>query len=1251
MFFESSTERLYITGSTYGEFFDPTFSNGGAHSSECFVATLQLPSIIDPRGPLWLMKHTMGLSNVTAACSALTVRQMSSGTRRYRIIGHSIRSLDILVSNVSTPKRDTFGMLMEMTYPQGGELSGSYLFDSDTVQYPITLMDSGSYAFYSVVVHSNQPYASSPYELWQEKQRVITQEPDPSAAEAFLPPFLGSGFNVTLVKLTEPGTQTASSTHGVPSLTSVWSQDLVASPNKTFYASGLLELSGKELLVTGFTSDVYSSESNSSSNGTVEGIFTVMNSRNGDLMRSSSLRSLLGKDGSDYILGLCANNSTTNEVYVVGMTNSSSALGNSASSFNATGNRLFRAFVAKVEMQAFHILWSYELGALANAGTSSQYYDGVQGTSCALTPDGQFLYIGGTVKAGAVLTLDGTSPAGEAAGRDDIFVAQLMAQNGILVYAKQIGTSQDDRLVAGQGILSDDDGNAIVMANTRGSFFRQMNPSDLGMTNDLVIFTVNKTSGDHVPMVRQSLPFQQGSPQQSQQANGAFQTAPNAAQNSTNPPLSQQGAEVSQNTSKAKQQKTSSKSPISKKEINVTGSSPQSSEASNSKAGTSSRTGNAANSTMHNIQAVFPSSLSSRAKSSSPSEGPASSVAPTPIVSLKPTSLSNQTVELQTHSIRSHLLIGSIAFIALVLIGSVNGLVCMRLHQRRNKELSQKVSDGLIGNATCQPFLVLDDDSSASFLESGKIDRSICDDGTGEPYEKRSFETVRSLPSPSGRDLEDPDTLLDLESLPDFSKGFQQKDDEESDHYTDDEQIESSSDNDEDCAHSGYYMSPISSGLQKESFHHKEFSNRKQSSKQSVHLKSHDEDSLEKPFLTDLSWDQRNSYDISIEVPTLNTNDLAHIDDKRCDEGFRYERNRKQRKTSDRALYREISSKHPARSTRKSKRSQLTDDATPLPTNRLKNGEDSETPRRDGKLRKDIKSKTKHRRRLSPHRDIRDRTDMATGRKDALEKLDRISRKHASDLERISAYIAGVRAKKEQRKAAATEMANDSIACAGLPSSPPSEESFAQRKERYKYMISRSPDQEMHMQPIDTADSAELMQKKANANVKASDEDEDISSAQKASIRVKNRSVSWSLEEPSVIKVPADSDSILKGPQSIPSDSNHVFVSDNSLGAPSNQQAMCDGEMTKGKVQHYTTMASQSSSGNVAGGQTEHLPFAPRVQSTRSSRERDMNHDEAVESTRQTGEDGEASYEDRYDDTEELVFKFVKWEQNERLSI
>jgi hypothetical protein len=155
------------------------------------------------------------------------------------------------------------------------------------------------------------------------------------------------------------------------------------------------------------------------------------------------------------------------------------------------------------------VLWTYQLGAyLENDDElSDDYLPHIHGMACAVTPDGEQVYLAGTAENGATVNLDGSAAATSSAGKDDIFVAQLQSSNGEVIWVKQMGTKEDDSLAHGRGIVCDKDGHAIILGNTRGSFLQEKPPERVGTTNDMMIIMVDRTTGEHMEPIDNKAPI------------------------------------------------------------------------------------------------------------------------------------------------------------------------------------------------------------------------------------------------------------------------------------------------------------------------------------------------------------------------------------------------------------------------------------------------------------------------------------------------------------------------------------------------------------------------------------------------------------------------------------------------------------------------------------------------------------------------------------------------------------------------
>ena len=219
----------------------------------------------------------------------------------------------------------------------------------------------------------------------------------------------------------------------------------------------------------------------------MSGFITIIDTSLGLPIRSRRMSS--SATTSDHILGLCQD--STNSIYAVGMTNG--RLSKQQAFVGTQSKTSFQAFLQKLDGDTLSVIWTQTLAA----ATDALHPGSIHGLSCAVTPDGSYVYLAGIAKAGAAISLDGETLATTSAGLDDIFVAQYKSGDGTLRFAKQLGTKRNDQLAAGNGAVCDKYGNVILLVNTQGSFLKpdeQENP----YVNNVVILSIDHINGNHV---------------------------------------------------------------------------------------------------------------------------------------------------------------------------------------------------------------------------------------------------------------------------------------------------------------------------------------------------------------------------------------------------------------------------------------------------------------------------------------------------------------------------------------------------------------------------------------------------------------------------------------------------------------------------------------------------------------------------------------------------------------------------------
>jgi len=133
-------------------------------------------------------------------------------------------------------------------------------------------------------------------------------------------------------------------------------------------------------------------------------------------------------------------------------------------------------FVKRIDLRTMAVVWEGEV-----------HGGHVKAIDCAVTDDGEILYVTGTTEDGGALK------GWESNGGDDIWVRKYSANTGEAHWEIQAGTDEDESLAKGGAIVIDNFNNAIIYGNTRGSMGR-IRDEDLEMpddTNDIFVMTVS----------------------------------------------------------------------------------------------------------------------------------------------------------------------------------------------------------------------------------------------------------------------------------------------------------------------------------------------------------------------------------------------------------------------------------------------------------------------------------------------------------------------------------------------------------------------------------------------------------------------------------------------------------------------------------------------------------------------------------------------------------------------------------------
>jgi len=594
LMYDDSTDRLYLTGSTYGgsaSFFhvdgvdvedgsaapqpvaaakldeNENTEDDYALMSDCFLGILQVPR--QDHAPEWLRRVAIGVPDQSESCSDLFTYRHGNN-RKLLLTGHVIGGTSVLqeqheLFSSTTPNQSSSGssnnatvngMVLDLTWY--AELRGGYLLDQSAVQYPVVVVanDGGSSSdndddeeVYVASLQSTVDAINPAFVLYQESEVDDDLEDlDLTTAGGYLPPAFGNQYSLLLQRLgrREPteselfsvssenavnanATQEESTSASLLALRAAFGVAKTSAPSEAEQAQSydeyryvtepLQQQWGREFVADQTSVQVSSLLHRNSDNGNVlivagstrgsgfglgestdfsmSGFITIVDATLGMVLRNRRVSSVSPGSTSDHILGLCQDKE--NHLYAVGMTNGE--MNNAQqSSQGPRSESIFQAFLQKINAETLNVIWTRTLAA----ETDGTHPGSVHGMSCAVTPDGSHVYLAGTVKDGAaILTQNGstTTTAIRSSGHDDLFVAQYKANDGAVRFVKQLGTQHNDRLAAGQGVVCDKFGDAILLGNTQGSF---LNPADKTNTfvNDVIVISIDRTNGDHVDLTQ-----------------------------------------------------------------------------------------------------------------------------------------------------------------------------------------------------------------------------------------------------------------------------------------------------------------------------------------------------------------------------------------------------------------------------------------------------------------------------------------------------------------------------------------------------------------------------------------------------------------------------------------------------------------------------------------------------------------------------------------------------------------------------
>lgn len=246
-------------------------------------------------------------------------------------------------------------------------------------------------------------------------------------------------------------------------------------------------------------------------------------------MHSHRIESLPMKD--DIVAGLCSkplqlsgNQEKMRHIYVVGSTESmlpGIATGLRDNNFLSNhpvqnGKKSMEAFLTKVDVDTLDPIWTVQLGAIYTDGVNMK--GNAFGFGCAVTPDGDDIYLTGMVNQGGLVTdfsaVDSRGIPSTAQGGTDVFIASYKTTDGSRNFVRQIGSTRDDFPSRGSGgITADRLGNAILTGHTRGSIARKRDSAEYkygdngsNAAADIFVMSFDRATGNHVDIADDGVP-------------------------------------------------------------------------------------------------------------------------------------------------------------------------------------------------------------------------------------------------------------------------------------------------------------------------------------------------------------------------------------------------------------------------------------------------------------------------------------------------------------------------------------------------------------------------------------------------------------------------------------------------------------------------------------------------------------------------------------------------------------------------
>lgn len=471
MVFDGRNNKAWFTGSTYRE----------SDDSKCFVSSFDLNT-----GAIQTPVE-LGKQGTNEACAAIDFSQLENlvyvagGTQAQGFL------VDNQVVNPSDGDSDLesvqFGLMMQLN-ADTTSLIGAAVNKRDVVQYPI-----------AVVAHPSQDVVFMASMSSDNPNQInVPSGETPNFTSGGIRPYGDEFFSVIQRFRVIPSSDSNDVQKVLEEEFYQWFG--IDEADESVFTSGMtLAGDGSTLVVVGSTRGTSSTGPFGTENsaGDMDGFIMKIDPITGTLKGSNGHRSSTRLDSSnqkdDWVTNVCNDRYDQNAFYVVG---ASQGKIRDLSDDQQPPEGTTHAFVAKVSLETLTAEWLKHFTMQSTDGLAQASAYG-----CAVTSEtngDNLVYVAGVVEGGAVLD---NAQRTTGSDMDDLFVVQLSGGDGTINWIHQVGTSGNERLAHGGGIEVDANGNAIVFAETSGTFYTQRASDAPSSQMDLVVFTMSKVDGSY----------------------------------------------------------------------------------------------------------------------------------------------------------------------------------------------------------------------------------------------------------------------------------------------------------------------------------------------------------------------------------------------------------------------------------------------------------------------------------------------------------------------------------------------------------------------------------------------------------------------------------------------------------------------------------------------------------------------------------------------------------------------------------